>query len=166
MPQAIKKLTKVNLSPDQAFNAFIHEVTLWWPKEYTWSEDKLMELSIHPVPGGHCTEKGPNDFRCDWGTVSAVKPGEYINIKWQISPFRVPQPDPLKASVVSIRFRMTGDVQTTIELHHDYFENHGDGHEKYYEAMNDKQGWEYILACFATHTRRADRQPPKQTFPI
>lgn len=153
MRQVVQKQTKVDLSVADAFNAFINELTLWWPREYTWSEDNLVELSIHPVPGGHCTEKGPNDFRCDWGTVSAVKRGEYITIKWQISPFRVPEPNPLKASEVFIRFRMIDDKQTTIELRHDQFENHGAGHEKYYEGMNGNQGWEYILACFAKHAQ-------------
>ncbi len=154
MQMAIQKQIEVYLSAEQAFNAFINELALWWPKEYTWSKDKLMEISIHPVPGGHCTEKGPNDFQCDWGTVSAVKRNEYITITWQISPFRVPEPDPLKASEVTIRFRMTHDAQTIIELRHDRFENHGNGHEEYREAMDGKQGWEYILACFAAYAKK------------
>lgn len=153
MGKTIHKQIEVDLPNEQAFNAFINEFALWWPKEYTWAKDKLVEISIHPIPGGHCTEKGPNDFRCDWGTVSDVKRGEYITIKWQISPMRVPEPDPRKASEVFISFRMTGDERTTIELRHDQFENHGDGYEKYVKAMNGEQGWDYILTCFAAHAR-------------
>src|SRR5690606_15612592 len=156
MQEAIRKQIEVHLSSEQAFKAFVNELALWWPKVYTWSKDKLREISIHPVPGGHCTEKGPNDFRCDWGTVSAVKRSEYITIKWQISPFRVPEPDPLKASEVTIRFRAMHDGQTVVELRHDQFEKHGNGHEEYHEAMNGNQGWEYILACFAVHTRKGN----------
>lgn len=153
MGKVIRKQIDVDLSSEQAFNAFISELALWWPKAYTWSKDKLVEISIHPIPGGHCTEKGPNDFRCDWGTVSAVKHGEYIKIGWQISPFRVPEPDPDKASEVTIGFRTITDEQTRIELRHDHFENHGEGYEKYGDAMDGEQGWDYLLACFAKHAR-------------
>lgn len=153
MQEAIRKQIEVHLSSEQAFKAFVNELALWWPKEYTWSKDKLVEISIDPVPGGHCTEKGPNDFRCDWGTVSDVKHGEFIAIKWQISPMRVPEPDPGKASQVYISFQVVGDERTAIQLRHDHFENHGDGHETYRQAMDSEKGWDYLLACFTKHAR-------------
>lgn len=151
MQKTINKQIEVDLSHEQAFNAFVNELALWWPREYTWSKDKLVEIRIDPIPGGHCTEKGPNDFQCDWGTVSDAKHGEFIAFKWQISPSRLPEPDQNKASEVFIAFLRINDERTAIELRHDHFENHGDGHEKYYEAMDGEQGWDYILACFAKH---------------
>lgn len=155
--QKLNKSIEVDLSTEQAFNAFINELTLWWPKAYTWSKDKLMEISINAIPGGHCTEMGPNDFRCDWGTVSQVTYGDHISIKWQISALRVPEPDPDKASEVQIYFRKVNDKRTRIELKHDKFKNHGSGYEEYREAMDAEQGWDYILTCFAIYSHIASQ---------
>lgn len=155
--QKLSKSIEVDLSNEQAFNAFINELTLWWPKAYTWSKDKLMEISINPIPGGHCTEMGPNDFHCDWGTVMEVTYGNHISLKWQISASRAPEPDPDKASEVQINFRKISDKKTRVELKHDKFENHGSGYEKYGEAMDAEQGWDYILTCFALYSRIANQ---------
>lgn len=153
----ISKSLEVDLAQDDTFNAFIRELTLWWPKEYTWAKDKLIEISINPITGGHCTEIGPLDFRCDWGMVTAVKSGSYITFNWQIDLSRVPEPDPDKSSEVHIQFYPIGERKTRIELEHRNFENHGDGFEKYREAMDTEHGWDYILNCFATHARTVKR---------
>lgn len=153
MRNVIMKQIEVDLPHEQAFDAFVNELALWWPKDYTWSKEKLVEIRIDPVPGGHCTEVGPADFQCDWGTVSAVNHGEFIAIKWQINPLRVPEPDQHKASEVFIGFHTLENERTAITLKHGHFENHGAGYEKYYEAMDARQGWDYILACFAKHAK-------------
>ncbi|WP_257656288.1 SRPBCC family protein [Parapedobacter lycopersici] len=155
--QKLSKSVEVGLPHQEAFNAFVRELTLWWPKTYTWSKDKLIEIGINPIPGGHCTEIGPLDFRCDWGTVTEVKYGSYIAFKWQITASRSPEPDPDKASEVRIRFVPAGDSRSRIELEHDKFENHGEGHETYRAAMDAEQGWDYMLACFEKHARTAKR---------
>jgi len=154
MPK-ISKSIEVDLPQEAAFNTFIREFTLWWPKEYTWSKDKLIEISINPITGGHCTEIGPLDFHCDWGTVTAVKYGHQLMFNWQISASRVPEPDPNKSSEVRILFQQAGAGKTRIELEHGKFQNHGAGHEEYFAAMDSGQGWDYILACFAKHARTA-----------
>jgi len=154
MPE-ISKTVEVDLSQEETFNVFVRELTLWWPKEYTWSKNKLIEISINPITGGHCTEIGPLDFHCDWGTVTAVKYGHHIVFNWQINASRVPEPDPSKSSEVRIEFHQVGNRKTRIELEHHKFENHGAGYEKYREAMDSNQGWDYILACFVKHARTA-----------
>ncbi len=58
---------------------------------------------------GHCSERGPHGFRCDWGRVVTCEPPGKIAFTWQISPQRVPQPDPAQASLVEVRFDADGD---------------------------------------------------------
>ena len=62
----------------------MNELNEWWPKEYTWSQDKLKEIRINGQKDGLCTEIGPYGFRCDWGRVTELTENEKIKLKWQI----------------------------------------------------------------------------------
>ncbi|ETZ23030.1 SRPBCC family protein [Pedobacter sp. V48] len=146
----LTKTIKVKLPQEHVFNLFLSNINDWWPNTYTWSKEVLKEIKIEPFIGGLCTETGPHGFRCDWGRVAdLIAPGR-IHLKWQISPQRIPEPDPAKASDLEISFRQTSEAETTIELQHFNFENHGKGAQEYYERMNSVQGWELILHEFTT----------------
>ncbi|SKB35929.1 Uncharacterized conserved protein YndB, AHSA1/START domain [Parapedobacter luteus] len=147
----IIKTIEVTIPIKTAFDLFVNKLTLWWPQEYTWSKDKLVELVIDPIPHGLCTEIGPNGFRCDWGTVMEVEQGKRFAFKWQISASRVPEPDANKASEVYILFEQPAPGATRIQLTHGKFENHGNNYTAYRDAMASEQGWPYILSAFASY---------------
>ncbi|MFC3197989.1 SRPBCC domain-containing protein [Parapedobacter deserti] len=153
---ALTASVEIALPRKQAFECFVREITLWWPKEYTWSKNKLVELSIDLIPNGLCSEIGPNGFRCDWGTVTAVDYGHGFSLKWQISANRNPEPDTAKASEVQILFKDAEYSNTNVMLTHHQFKNHGEESDNYQKAMASKQGWPYILSSFANYVR--DRQ--------
>ena len=44
--EGITKKLKIEISSDIAFQKFVNEMNEWWPKEYTWSQDKLKEIKI------------------------------------------------------------------------------------------------------------------------
>ena len=141
---SIMKQIKLETSTKQAFDKFINKINDWWPKEYTWSQDKLIQIKIESKENGLCTEIGPHDFRCDWGRVVKLISNKKIELKWQISPKREPIPDPGKASDIEIEFTENGGI-STMTFRHKNFENHGDGADKYREMMDSPQGWDYIL---------------------
>ena len=146
----MKKISKeinVAISADKAFQKFVNELNEWWPKEYTWSQDKLKEIRIDSRVGGLCSEIGPHGFRCDWGRVTDLTENKKIELKWQISPNREPVPDPEKASDIQIVFKENDD-STTVQFEHRNFENHGDGAEDYRKMMDGKQGWDFILDAY------------------
>ena len=147
--ETLSKEIIVHLTQQQAFSKFVDEISEWWPSEYTWSQDTLKDIRIETNVNGHCTETGPNDFRCDWGTVTAIEKGKYLAFRWQISPSRLPVPDPAKASIVKVIFSKVADNKTKINLQHSDFKNHGDGYKEYFAAMNSEKGWVYILNCYA-----------------
>ena len=147
MLQARASIT-LPLPPERAFAHFTEEFGSWWPAEYTWSQGALAEIGIEPREGGLCFERGPHGFRCDWGRVLRWQPPERLVFTWQISPTRVPQPDPALASEVDVRFSPMDDG-TLVDLVHSRFERHGEGAEEYAAAMGSPQGWEYILARLA-----------------
>lgn len=140
----IQKELKVAVSPEVAFRKFVNELNEWWPKEYTWSQDKLQEIRIDGRENGLCTEIGPYGFRCDWGRVTEMQENEIIALKWQIGPTREPVPDPAKASDIRVRFTRE-DKFTIMSFEHFNFENHGEGADEYREMMDSDKGWDYIL---------------------
>jgi uncharacterized protein YndB with AHSA1/START domain len=139
----------VDAPPDRAFSLFTEGMTAWWPPEYTWAQKTLDHIAIEPVEGGRCFERGPHGFTCDWGRVVTCEPPGRIAFTWQISPQRVPQPDPAQASMVEVRFTPAGDSGTRVALEHRHFSRHGEGAEGYEAAMSSPQGWPLLLERFA-----------------
>lgn len=149
MTAAVRVEIAVALTPDEAFARFTEGLGEWWPPEYTWSGPALVAIEMSLGEGGLCTERGPHGFRCDWGRVTTWDPPARVVFTWQISPARVPQPDPRHASTVDVRFTADGD-RTRVELTHAGFERHGDGAAGYRGAMASPEGWMRILQRFAT----------------
>jgi uncharacterized protein YndB with AHSA1/START domain len=138
----------VPFPPERAFTLFTEGMTSWWPPEYTWAQATLEQIAIEPHEGGHCFERGPHGFRCDWGRVVTCEPPARIAFTWQITAQRVPQPDASRASLVEVRFTPDGDG-TRVELAHRHFSRHGEGADSYEAAMSSPQGWPYLLERFA-----------------
>lgn len=145
--KGVKKQINLEIPSDKAFQIFVNELNEWWPREYTWSKDKLIEIKIEGSVGGLCTEIGPYRFRCDWGRVTEFVKNRKISLKWQIGKNREPVPDPMHASDLMLEFNGDADRSTLI-LEHRNFENHGEGSEEYKLMMNSEKGWEYLLSCY------------------
>lgn len=151
--ERIKKSLKIEIPASEAFQKFVKDFNEWWPKEYTWSQDKLEEIKIGDRKNELCTEIGPNGFRCDWGTITEMAENKKMSMKWQISPKREPIPDPKKASDLEVNFVQDGN-STTLDFEHFNFENHGEGSASYREMMDSEQGWDYILNNFKEYCEK------------
>jgi uncharacterized protein YndB with AHSA1/START domain len=101
---AVRRTVTVPMPPDRAFALFTAGFGTWWPSEYTWAGDVLDTIVIEPREGGRCFERGPHGFECDWGRVLTWNPPQRLAFSWQISPERVPEPNPAKTSEVEVRF--------------------------------------------------------------
>ena len=151
--EGIRASVIASTPPDRAFALFTGKLGEWWPREYTWSRDKLEELGMEPRKGGLCFERGPLGFRCDWGRVIVWEPPSRLVFLWQIGPTRAPEPDPDRASEVEVRF-IPHDDGTFVELVHRAFERHGEGADAYRAGMGSPQGWRYLLERFAERAGR------------
>ena len=145
---------EIQLPREETFKRFITGLNSWWPKEYTWSGQVLEEIKIEPETGGKCYETGPYNFRCDWGRVMTYEAPDKLVITWQISPARVPEPDPGKASEITVLFKELEPEVTGVEFEHGKLSKHGEGWEEYYDAMKSEQGWPYILNKFREYCGR------------
>lgn len=152
----INKHLQIKVLPVKAFKKFVNELNEWWPKEYTWSQDRLKEIKIESRKDGRCTEIGPYGFRCDWGTVTEFKEFEKLSLKWQIGPNREPIPNPDKASDINVIFTIGENATTDVEFDHFNFENHGESSDSYRKMMDSEQGWDYILNSFKTYCEKGD----------
>jgi uncharacterized protein YndB with AHSA1/START domain len=150
--EPIRQAVTVPVPADQAFAAFA-DLARWWPREYTWAADTLEDIGIEPRVGGHCYERGPNGFTCHWGTVLTWEPATRLTFAWQISPDRVPEPNPARASEVTVSFHPADPASTRVTLEHRTFARHGDAGAAYRQAMASPQGWPLILDRFATILR-------------
>jgi uncharacterized protein YndB with AHSA1/START domain len=136
----------VPLSPERAFELFTDGFGSWWPREFSWSQDVLEEIAMETAESGLLREIGPHGLRLDWGRVLEWEPPRRLAFSWQISPSRVPEPNPAKASEVEVRFEPDGEG-CRMQLVHRGFERHGDGAAEYAEMM-EKQGWPLALERF------------------
>lgn len=62
-------------------------------RHFHWSRDILHTIGVDLQPDGVCFEKGPHDFRCDWGRVVDWAPPDHFRLAWQIGPRREPVAD-------------------------------------------------------------------------
>ena len=133
---------------------FTLRVGSWWPREFTWSQDRLELFGFEPREGGACFEVGPYGFRCDWGRVLTWRPPHELRLSWQIAPDRVPQPDPAKASEVRVRIEPDEPDEphgSRVFVEHAEFERHGPGADEYRAGM--ERGWAYLLDRYAAAAR-------------
>jgi uncharacterized protein YndB with AHSA1/START domain len=145
---------ELDISPSRAFAAFTSEFGRWWPRDYSYSGVLMEDLVLGGEPGAACSEFGPEGFRIDFCRILEWAPPEQLSFSWQISPDSRPEPDPNKASRVTVCFLQIGDT-THIRLTHDQFERHGDGAEAYAEEMGSAEGWPHIMALFQAYASRS-----------
>jgi uncharacterized protein YndB with AHSA1/START domain len=146
---------------EESFSIFVDHLQEWWPKEYTWSQQTLKKMTIAPYINGHCFETGPYDFRCDWGRVLEFERPYIIVLSWQINASRVPEPNPEKASKVTISFKTLEDKNVRVRLIHSGFDKHGEGWEEYQRAMKSEKGWAYILEKYRQFLETYRNRPRK-----
>jgi uncharacterized protein YndB with AHSA1/START domain len=142
----IRRTFTVPVPRDRAFALFTEGLGTWWPREFTWSQRLLEWIGMEPRAGGLCSERGPHGFRVDWGRVVEWDPPARVVFSWQISPQRVPEPDPSRASEVEVRFAPDGAERTRAEIEHRAFARHGEGAGAYRSAMEG--GWDHLVARF------------------
>lgn len=144
MKNSIKQSLFIPIPVHKAFQYFTNELNSWWPKEYTWSGEGLEKIAIEPRKNGRCYERGPHGFECDWGRVLTWDPPHRILFTWQISPNRVPEPNPEKVSEIEVLFKEE-ESKTLITFIHRDFEKHGENAESYKQLLESPQGWPFIL---------------------
>jgi uncharacterized protein YndB with AHSA1/START domain len=138
----------VGAKRERAFEVFAYELAQWWPRDYTFSGDKLAAIGIEPVAGGRWFECDEDGREIAWGDVRAFDPGKRLVLTWAISAQREPEA-PRHASEIEVRFAQEGWRQTLVSVEHRQFARHGQGAEQMREGMAGPLGWSFLLECYA-----------------
>jgi uncharacterized protein YndB with AHSA1/START domain len=151
----IEASVSVDAPPDRAFELFTEGMGEWWPREFSWSQDRLDEIGLEPREGGFAYERGPYGFTIHWGRVITCETPQRIVFTWQIAADRSPQPDPDKASEVEVVFTGSPEGGTDVTLEHRGWERHGEGAHEYRDGFERAGAWPHALerlaaAAFAT----------------
>jgi uncharacterized protein YndB with AHSA1/START domain len=147
--EPVRASASVGLSPERAFRLFTEGMTQWWPREFSWSQDRLEQMAIEPCEGGFAYEQGPYGFTIHWGRVLTCEVPQRIVFTWQIAADRSPQPDPAKASEVEVVFTGSPEDGTDVTLEHRGWERHGDGAQEYRDGFEAAGAWPRALEGFA-----------------
>ena len=76
----------VPVAPASAWEALVHDIDRWWPKDHTWWGEES-QLSIEPVAGGcFCEIAGPRQAL--HMTVTFVEPGEVLRLVGGLGPLQ------------------------------------------------------------------------------
>ena len=141
----VRRAVTVPVPADRAFAVFTEEMSSWWPREYTWSEEDLDAVVVEPRQGGRWFERDRDGREWeDWGRVLTWHPPRRVVLTWQISPERTAETDPARASELEVRFEPEGE-STRVELEHRAFDRHGRGAEAYRDGMDSPEGWTKIV---------------------
>jgi uncharacterized protein YndB with AHSA1/START domain len=146
--QPVTASVTVETSRERAFELFTEGMGTWWPKEFSWSQDRLEEIGIEPHEDGFAYERGPRGFTIHWGRVTAWDPPARLVLLWQIDRDRSPQPDPDRSSEVEVRFEEQ-DGATRVDVEHRAWESHGEGAQEYRDGFEEAGAWPYALKRFA-----------------
>jgi len=105
----LHKTTEVPLSPAEAFDLFLRQIDLWWPKDSHAPLGPDAEIKVEAHKGGRIIEVGPNGTKNLWGRIIGWDPDRFLAFTW------FPEDDEDSAKVVSVAFHPT-DTGTRLDL--------------------------------------------------
>ena len=134
--------------PATAFRLFSTDLSSWWPREYSFSQDALERLWIEPQVSGTARERDAEGNEIVWGFVVACDPGGRLTLRWMIEPARTLQPDPARASRLTLTWSPEGDG-CRVRLVHDEFDRHVADPGPYRDGLAGSPGWPRLMDLYA-----------------
>ncbi|MCH2163350.1 MAG: SRPBCC domain-containing protein [Marinovum sp.] len=133
---AVEKTITVPLPATRAFQLFLENMDMWWPKEthsVSIRQDRIAKsVSLDLRLNGTITETGPDGDTYFWGHLSRFDPPHHAEIAWY------PGRDAAHATTVSLSFTDT-DAGCTLHLVHSGFEVNGEEAED--QRLSYLTGW-------------------------
>lgn len=134
---------------ERVFDAFVNRMDAWWPREHVLHDSPYETAQIEPFVGGRWFTRHADGVETTVGKVEQWDPPRRVAVSWMINLEWACEPDESKASLVTATFSPVDGNRTLVELVHDRFEAHGDGHESMARSVAGEQGWPMILERFA-----------------
>jgi len=134
----IVKTIEVPCSQEKAFNVFVNDMNLWWPKsKFTTSVmagGSAKEIRVDVTPGGKITEINTDGTEYEWGAFKVLDPHGFFSMD-----FHIPSPDWKIGdfTLVEVTFTVVDSQRTHVELKQSNWEALGE------MAESIREGYEY-----------------------
>jgi uncharacterized protein YndB with AHSA1/START domain len=146
---SVRKSVEVRASSEQAFLTFTQQMHRWWPKEHHIGSQPFVQIVCEPHNGGRWYEVSADGSECQWGTVLLWEPPVRVKFSWHLDGDFQFNPDPERASEVEVSFTSIESGRTRVDLEHRHMERHGPSGERLREAVDDPNGWTFVLDQYA-----------------
>jgi hypothetical protein len=146
----------VDVSPADAFTAFVEHFAKWWPAAYTFAGESLQWIGMEPREGGRCLELDREGNELVWGEVTTFDAPVRVTFSWWIQPDRTIDDAPGRSSEIEVRF-IDERALTRIEFEHRNLARHGEGWEAMNDALRSRHGWPMILQLYSDYTNSLGR---------
>jgi hypothetical protein len=143
----VVKSVCVRATPERAFQAFMANMTQWWPKEHTIGAAPLEEVVMEPRVGGRWFERAADGAETNWGKVLAWDPPRGFVLAWQISANWAY--DPALMTEVELTFDGQADGTTRVTLEHRRLELFGERAQAMAEGFDG--GWVGVIQHFVDY---------------
>ncbi len=144
---AIQITAKIYAPVEDVFRRFVEQFAEWWPREYTFAGDDLLEIGIENRMGGRCFERDRSGVVLVWGEVTTWEPPHKIVFSWWISPQRQIEQQEEHASEVDVIVRPS-ENGAQLELTHRHLSRHSGDWKMMRDMMASKHGWPYLIRTF------------------
>jgi len=134
MIEPVKVSVVLEVSPDEAFAAFVEQINDWWPVD----SHSICGGTVRMEPGvdGKIIETGADGATHQWGHVTAWNAPQHLEFSWYVGGAPVP-------TSVRVDFAAKDEGRTEVTLVHSGWDALGeDGVAK---RENYQQGWQNIL---------------------
>ena len=139
--EPVLKRRTLDIDPASAFDLFTKGIHQWWPiASHSIYGEAVSDIRFDQQVGGRVVEVGSDGTEVAWAEVMAWDPPHRFVLSWH------PNPDPIAASVLEVRFAAAADGGTEMLLEHRGWEEFGvDGGEL---RDNYATGWDIVLGTF------------------
>lgn len=149
-PAPVRKVIRVDATPERAFDVFTSGIGRWWPKSHKIGQTELDRPVIEPRAGGRWYELDVDGSECELGKVSVWEPPARLVLIWQLTPEFAYDPDLI--TEVEVTFTPEGDG-TRVDLEHRDLERLGEKAEAMRETVSGPGGWPALLQLFADEAK-------------
>lgn len=144
--EPVVKRRTLEIAPEAAFELFTKRIREWWPvASHSIHADQVAEIRFDRRVGGQVVEIAEDGTEVTWADVMAWDPPNRFVLSWH------PNPDPVAASVLEVRFTAAADGGTEMYLEHRGWEEFGTGGRELRD--NYQSGWDVVLEPYERTAR-------------
>jgi uncharacterized protein YndB with AHSA1/START domain len=146
----VRREVTVEASAERAFDVFTRRLDAWWPHESHHVGPMPAIAVLEPRVDGRCYSLSEDGTQTDWGRVLVFDPPRLLRFAWLLTPDWQCEPDPERASDVTVTFETLSPSRTRVVLVHGGFDRYvADGAETMRDQVDGAGGWGALLELYA-----------------